>query len=272
MKSTILNRLPIILLGIPTVLYLIFIGGISFAIFITLVTMIALYEFYSLKKTEGLSPIRWLGILSSIPIGIFFYQYPYLDLSLSVSFLLGIILIALTTELFRNKANSYENYSVTLGGVLYVSVLLGTMIALRNLDGDQGTRITLSMVISVWICDSAAYTIGMRWGKKKIFERVSPNKTILGTLGGIIGAMVTVFVLNEISFLGIELNIMQVIAFGLIVGIFGQLGDFVESLFKRDSKVKDSGKLLLGHGGVLDRFDSLIFTSPLTLMFFQTIL
>ena len=130
----------------------------------------------------------------------------------------------------------------------------------------NGTNFTFSMIISVWICDSAAYTFGMLWGKKKMIERISPKKTVVGFLGGIFGSFLSFYIMNELNFIHYNLSFSHIIILTIITGVFGQLGDFVESMFKRDAGVKDSGKLLLGHGGVLDRFDSLIFTSPLVLI------
>ena len=141
------------------------------------------------------------------------------------------------------------------------------MIALRNWDEMNGSNFTISMVITVWICDSAAYTFGRLWGKKKLIEKVSPKKTVVGFIGGIAGAFISFYIMNQMNFIYNSLTIIDVLILSLIVGVVGQLGDFVESMFKRDAGVKDSGKLLLGHGGVLDRFDSLIFTSPSLLIF-----
>ena len=160
-----------------------------------------------------------------------------------------------------------DNINITFGGVLYIAGLLGTMIALRNWDSFNGTRFTMAMIFSVWLCDSCAYTFGMLWGKKKLIERVSPKKTIVGFVAGILGSFLSFYFMDNIGFIRIDLNITQLLILTFIVGICGQLGDFVESMFKRDAGVKDSGKILLGHGGVLDRFDSLIFTSPLVFIF-----
>ena len=107
----------------------------------------------------------------------------------------------------------------------------------------------------------------MLWGKKKLIERVSPKKTVVGFVGGIVGSFVSFYLMNMNGFIQYDLSLVNIIILTLIVGVCGQLGDFVESMFKRDAGVKDSGKLLLGHGGVLDRFDSLIFTSPLVFIF-----
>ncbi|HCI16320.1 MAG TPA: phosphatidate cytidylyltransferase, partial [Candidatus Marinimicrobia bacterium] len=103
--------------------------------------------------------------------------------------------------------------------------------------------------------------------KKKLIERVSPKKTVVGFVGGIVGSFVSFYLMNMNGFIQYDLSLVNIIILTIIVGVCGQLGDFVESMFKRDAGVKDSGKLLLGHGGVLDRFDSLIFTSPLVFIF-----
>ena len=100
-----------------------------------------------------------------------------------------------------------------------------------------------------------------------MIERISPKKTIVGFVGGVVGSFTSFYLMNLYGFIQYELNLPSILILTFIVGVCGQLGDFVESMFKRDAGVKDSGKLLLGHGGVLDRFDSLIFTSPLIFIF-----
>ena len=123
------------------------------------------------------------------------------------------------------------------------------------------------MLVSVWICDSFAYTFGKLFGKKKLIERLSPKKTILGFCAGIVGAFLTIYYLNYTSAIDYNLSLLSVAVFSLIIGVFGQWGDIAESMFKRDANLKDSGSILLGHGGFLDRCDSLIFTSPLVLLY-----
>ena len=108
---------------------------------------------------------------------------------------------------------------------------------------------------------------GKLFGKKKLIERLSPKKTILGFCAGIVGAFLTIYYLNYTSAIDYNLSLLSVAVFSLIIGVFGQWGDIAESMFKRDANLKDSGSILLGHGGFLDRCDSLIFTSPLVLLY-----
>ena len=268
MKSTFLNRLPITLLGIPAVIYLLNVGGFYFTVFVTLVICLALIEFYNLNKQDegGNKPNSVIGVLLALLICYFYSQFPYLNDGIVLPIILFLIVIYLLWEMFSFNNNPIYNISITLSGVIYVAVLLGTLIALRNWDSMNGANFTFSMIISVWICDSAAYTFGMLWGKKKLIERISPKKTVVGFLGGIFGSFLSFYIMNELNFIHYNLSFSHIIILTIITGVFGQLGDFVESMFKRDAGVKDSGKLLLGHGGVLDRFDSLIFTSPLVLI------
>ncbi|MCK4904565.1 MAG: phosphatidate cytidylyltransferase, partial [Candidatus Marinimicrobia bacterium] len=175
--------------------------------------------------------------------------------------------LVLFIELFRKKPNSTENYNITVGGILYIPLLVGTLIGIRNFDSVNDTHFTFALFISIWICDSAAYIAGKKFGKKKIYPRVSPNKTVVGSIAGLIFAFITYIVMDKIGFIKFDLDIMQITILAVISGVFGQAGDFIESLFKRDANVKDSGALLLGHGGVLDRFDSLIIASPLVYIF-----
>jgi len=261
------NRSIVSTLGIPGILIFIWIGGIWFALFILAVMLLSLFEYYQIAKLKKAHPIIWIGLLASFLIAYFYYYQPKVDLYIVYSIIIGFMIVTLFVELFKNKPNPTENYNITVGGILYIPLLVGSLIGIRNFDTAHATNFTFALFISIWICDSAAYIAGKKLGKMKIYPRVSPNKTVVGSVAGLITAFLTYILFNEIEFINFELNVTQIIILSVITGIFGQTGDFVESLFKRDANVKDSGTLLLGHGGVLDRFDSLIIASPLVYIF-----
>ena len=146
-------------------------------------------------------------------------------------------------------------------------MLLGTAIDIRQFDHLMNTQLTLALMLSVWICDSAAFILGTLFGTKKIFPDVSPKKSWVGSLSGLAAAFGVMVVFHFQGWLGDYFSLKDALIFGLIAGFFGQLGDFTESLLKRDAGVKDSGSILAGHGGVLDRFDSLIFAMPLSYLY-----
>ena len=153
-----------------------------------------------------------------------------------------------------------------MGGILIVPLQLGTAVYIRQFDSLMDTNLTLILVISIWGCDSAAFIFGLLFGKRKIFPRVSPNKSWVGSLSVLLYQ--SLFFNYPIQRAGLGIfTLNDAIIFGLISGFFGQLGDFSESLFKRDVNIKDSGKILQGHGGILDRFDSLLFASPFTYLY-----
>ncbi|MFL3050416.1 MAG: phosphatidate cytidylyltransferase [Candidatus Neomarinimicrobiota bacterium] len=136
----------------------------------------------------------------------------------------------------------------------------------------MGIKLTLCLFLGVWICDSAAYIVGRYWGKRKILENVSPRKTIAGGVAGLISTFVFFMILMETGILfsrnpTVSFNFIDFVAFSIVIGIFGQAGDFAESLIKRDIGVKDTSSILAGHGGILDRFDSIIISSPLIFLY-----
>ena len=124
----------------------------------------------------------------------------------------------------------------------------------------------ISIFASIWVCDSAAYFIGSALGKHKLFPRVSPKKSWEGAIAGFIFAVVTLIAARELL-LDI-LSLTDAVIIGILIGIFGQLGDLVESLLKRDAGVKDSSSIIPGHGGIFDRFDSILFTVPIVYLYF----
>lgn len=195
--------------------------------------------------------------------------------------------LILAVELFRNKASALVNVSTTVFGAVYVSLFFGSLIGIRELFvpedfpvyahftitgvavGEEvigtidrwGGWTVVVLFASIWTCDSAAYFAGRAFGRHRLFERVSPNKTWEGAVAGLLFAIGT-FMLGKFLLLP-YLTPGQAATCGVVVGIVGQLGDLVESLLKRDAGVKDSSTLIPGHGGVLDRFDSLMYVSPL---------
>jgi phosphatidate cytidylyltransferase len=195
--------------------------------------------------------------------------------------------LLLATELFRNKGPALLNIAATVFGAVYVSFFFGSLIGIRELfvpvDFPVYAHFSIAgfsvseevaatiyrwggwtvvvLFVSIWLCDSAAYFAGRAFGRHKLFERVSPNKTWEGAIAGFVFA-VGAFVLGRALLLP-YLTLSQAVLCGVLVGVFGQLGDLAESLLKRDAGVKDSSRLIPGHGGILDRFDSVLFVSPL---------
>ena len=264
------NRTLINVIGIPAILYLLWQGGPAFASFIFLVMMIGLDEFYRMNTTGRQTPVKLTGYIFTGLMAAYYFWLPAITLLQGLSLLTCFIVITLFIEMGRDKLNPTRNMGITILGIMYVPVLLGSVIALRNLDTVYSTYFTVSMVVAIWSCDSVAFIFGMKWGQKKIFPRVSPNKSWVGSLAGLVSTFVVFYGLHVQGILP-DLTLLDVAAFSIITGFFGQAGDFAESLLKRDAGVKDSGKLLLGHGGVLDRFDSIIFASPLTYAYLSII-
>jgi phosphatidate cytidylyltransferase len=219
--------------------------------------------------------------------------------SMSQGFLIVMLLfipLLLTVELFRNRPNPIANIASTLLGVLYPGLCFGSLVGLREVFvpeefpvtkhfGLQGLSTSDAIVAqidvwggmtvctifaSIWACDSAAYFAGRAFGKNRLWPRISPNKTREGALAGFVAAIVVFLVANRLVLPFLSLG--EVLMCGVIVGAVGQLGDLVESLFKRDAGMKDSSALIPGHGGVLDRFDSLLLVSPLLYLYFEFII
>ncbi|MCB0751334.1 MAG: phosphatidate cytidylyltransferase, partial [Ignavibacteriae bacterium] len=154
----------------------------------------------------------------------------------------------------------------TFLGILYIGLFSSTILMIREFFADsemlypEGGYLIISIMVSIWVCDSAAFFLGSAFGKHKLFPRVSPNKSWEGAIAGFIFAIITM-IAAKATVLDI-LTLTDVIIIGTIVGVIGQIGDLVESLIKRDAGVKDSSALIPGHGGIFDRFDSLFLTAP----------
>jgi phosphatidate cytidylyltransferase len=255
------TRIVVALLSIPVLLGLSYWGKIPFLIFILLIGTFSFYEFAEMVKNKDANINKLLGILF-VSLLILNAYFKSINSQLLV---LSEIIIIFLVELFRNKGSAIQNIGSTLLGLFYIGLFSSTIIMIREIYSEtlhynNGGLLIISVFITLWVTDSAAYFLGSAFGKHKLFPRVSPNKSWEGAIAGFVFAMIAMVVLQ--TFLLTFLQLSDAIVLGIIVGLFGQIGDLIESLLKRDAGVKDSSNIIPGHGGIFDRFDSLIFSSP----------
>ncbi|MFQ5648828.1 MAG: phosphatidate cytidylyltransferase [bacterium] len=254
----------------PLILVAAWLGGAFFLAVVAVIVILAMHEFYSMGRQKGTHPATFLGIASGAALSLLLFLDHLTHIWL---LLIGAFLLIVTVELFRNRDAPMLNVAVTLMGLFYIALPFGFLILIRELPGHMGRSASLGgelvilIFLAIWICDSAAYILGARFGKHKLFTRVSPNKTIEGTLFGFVFALVTAYV-SHVTFLG-ALGLGETLVIGAICGSVGQVSDLIESLFKRDAGVKDSSSLIPGHGGVLDRFDSEILVAPVVYLYLR---
>jgi len=257
---SLVQRVIVSLIAIPLILLIVHLGKIYFTIFVSAIIFLTLYEFYKLSEIKGAKPDYFIGFVYALFVIILFYT-KQLDYFLPLSFLL--VAASSIFNLTRKENNAFLNFGVTVSGAILLSLFYSTLIGIREKFGDgysKGGFIIITILAAIWICDSVAYFGGTAFGKHRLFERISPKKSVEGAIFGFVFAILT-FVVGKFTVVNF-LNWNDVIYMGLVVGVIGQIGDLVESMFKRDVDVKDSSNLIPGHGGVLDRFDSLLFVSP----------
>ncbi len=242
----------------------ILLGRIAFSILFLVFNILTLIEFYKLIETKQKNGIQYktgiaggsaLFILASLVAMDFISPEWLLTLLL-------IPLISITNELFSKHKNPFDIISRTLSGIIYVSIPFASLNFFFNpsfIPGNTNPNILLGFFLILWTYDSFAYLSGVSFGKHKLFERISPKKTWEGSLGGFVFGMGVSWVLSGYF---TDLNLIHWLSVGLITIVFGTFGDLAESMIKRSMNVKDSGKLLPGHGGLLDRFDAALLAAP----------
>ena len=180
-----------------------------------------------------------------------------------IAFLIIIVLtnVVLGFSLIKNKLFSYSILKNRFIGHFYLVGSLVIFFSLPNIFGEYNPYIVFSFLSLIWISDSAAYVFGVTFGKRPLFKTVSPKKSIEGFIGGLSFAIILSIIFS--FYLSLNITLLQWIILGLLTGCTGTLGDLVQSQFKREAGVKDSGNLLPGHGGLYDRMDSIIFAAPI---------
>jgi len=223
------------------------------------------WEFYRLGAHAGARPLTAFGIVWAV----LFVVAALFDIDWATSSLLAsaAVLPLVWLAIFRRDTR-FQSWAWTLAGILYMGWMLGHYVALRQLD--DGRELVILAAFTTFACDTTAYFVGRAWGRHHMTPAVSPHKTWEGAAGGLAGAVAAALALRYLLNLGdwsLPLSYVEAIGVGCLVGVAAQLGDLLESLLKRRAGVKDSGNLLPGHGGILDRIDSLVFTGVIVYYF-----
>jgi phosphatidate cytidylyltransferase len=271
------TRTAVAAVGIPIAVAAMYFGGWVLAALLALCAVLAARELFRMAEKKRALPLDAVGLAGAAGLIALAAVEPArgIDTPLLNAGLVVIVLAALTASIWQRgvAGEPLLSVAVTVLGAVYPA-LLAFALFLRHLPGVDsrlhGAAILLFPVVLTWLSDTFAYFAGRLWGKKKLIPKVSPGKTVAGSLGAVIGtplAAVGYSILLQ-RFPTWRMGVGEALAFGILVSVAAQVGDLAESLLKRDVGVKDSGKLLPGHGGALDRFDSLFFTLPLGYAFF----
>ena len=261
------KRVAVAAVAIPFLFVIILWGKIPFLILVDIILVLALWEFYGLVEQKGFNPSKFFGITAILFLSWILYFYGIQHAAAAV---FAILIVLLIFELFKGRPNPIANAACTLLGILYI-FLFSSLILIRELPSGSastyrsGGWIVILIFSTIWICDTAAYLLGARFGKHTLFKRVSPNKTWEGAIAGFIFGLIAAVGLGHLFVP--TLSIVDYIVIGSIVGLFGQISDLIESLLKRDAGIKDTSNILPGHGGFLDRFDGPLFVGPLVYIY-----
>ena len=240
---------------IPLVGLLMYLGGWYLAAGLAIVGGLAMVEYLGLVQQLGLRPCRFLA-LAVVPLGILDATYPGAGLARLAVCLL--VTVALSVEVFHgNRPGSLQSWGVAVAGSAYIGFGLAYFVSLRALD--SGLAWVALVLLGTWISDTGAYALGSRYGRRKLAPAISPSKSWEGAYGGLVSGVLAVW---AIGVFGLGLAHWQAIVLGFVLVVAATIGDLAESVIKRQAGAKDSGTLIPGHGGMLDRIDSLLFVAP----------
>jgi phosphatidate cytidylyltransferase len=274
MSSNMVRRLAVAAVGIPAAAAIVYVGGWPLAAALAVLGALGAVEFYRLGARGGLCPLVGMGVLGAalLPLATFAALQVEGRVAPSLVIVVGaawiIVTLSLATFQRRPTDRPLASVALTVFGALYAGGLPAFLLPLRHAPGlpsqwAASALVFLPLVVT-WVGDSLAMAGGAVVGGPKLAPVLSPNKTWAGAVAGALGALVLTpaIGLMVLAPLGVELALWQLAVFGVVIGVVGQLGDLAESLFKREAGVKDSGAFFPGHGGVLDRLDSLYWVLP----------
>ncbi|MDY6911778.1 MAG: phosphatidate cytidylyltransferase [Chloroflexota bacterium] len=263
------QRVVSALVILPIVFAATYFGDPWFSLLGEAIMFLGLFEFYRLAESKGRKPSDLLGIFCAVLL----ISFAHLGAIFLWLLLWGIVIftglwIVLRFFIFHHRIGKpLADWGWTLGGVVYLGLLLGYLILLRR---SFGWEWTLLAILTVSAVDTSAYFVGRAWGRHRLAPKISPKKTCEGAVGGLVGGLAAAVMLafafglmGEADLLNASIELWQVILLGVLIAVVSQLGDFTESMLKRSAGVKDAGGLIPGHGGILDRVDSVVFIGVL---------
>lgn len=251
----------------------ILLSPVTFFILFFIITLLSILEFYRIVKNDSVKPQTAVGTIISVLVFIYFtyltqsyFKFnPFSEIEILLKtflFIFILLFLVFIIELYRKSTQPFVNIALTIAGIIYIALPFSFISAIAfypSIAGKYHPTIILGILFLLWANDTGAYFSGMRFGKHKLFERHSPKKTWEGSIGGTAAALLTGYI---ISFFYTELKLTDWLVLAIIIVVTGTLGDLVESMLKRSLNLKDSGNILPGHGGMLDRFDGLLGAAP----------
>ncbi|HTR19310.1 MAG TPA: phosphatidate cytidylyltransferase [Gemmatimonadales bacterium] len=274
MSRNLVQRILFAIVAIPVTVAVIWWGGWPLAGLIALLGVLGTREIYDLARRQGLAPLGGIGYAAAAAIPLATYwakgsELHWAEPTLFVAAIWVLAVMSLAMGVRSPQQRPLPAVAVTIFGPLYASALPSFLIAIRHgaaagLRDTPAAALVMLPLALVWICDTAAMAAGSAIGGPKLAPVLSPKKTWAGAIGGTVGAIAAALVLGllVLNRLGWTVSVGQLLGLGVLVSVVGQAGDVAESLFKREAGVKDSSTLIPGHGGVLDRLDSLYFVIP----------
>ena len=283
MSSNLVQRILFAVIAIPIALGLVWYGGVPLVLLVAGAGVLGTRELHEFARRLGLSPftpamalaaagmpaLTWAAMVSPTVSRAVAAWWPF-----AAALWLMLILVAALARLAPDQ-RPFGSVAVTLFAPLYAAGLPAFLLAIRHARFDTrsvgGAALVFFPLVTVWICDSVAMSVGKKLGGAKLAPRVSPGKTWSGTIGGFVGALLVapLYVVAVFAPLGLPVAPWQALLIAAAIGILGQVGDLAESLLKREVGLKDSSNLIPGHGGVLDRLDSLYFAIPLAAILYR---
>jgi phosphatidate cytidylyltransferase len=272
--SELTRRIIFAVIAAPLSIAVVYFGDWALAIVLSVLAALAAWEFFRMARETGALPLELagIGLAALLPIAVHAQRLGVYTLSLTAIVAMILVLFASTIWLRGPAGKPLSSVASTTFGVFYAG-LFSYIYALRYHDyavgAAAGTALVFLPILLTWATDIGAYAVGRSMGKKKLIPSVSPGKTVEGAAGGLVIAILVCllyvrFILMPFASLG--MTIQGAVLFAIVVSVAAQTGDLAESLLKREAGVKDSSRIIPGHGGILDRFDSMLFVMPIAFL------
>jgi phosphatidate cytidylyltransferase len=252
--------------AVPLLLAIAYLGDPVYGAFICLACAYAAFEVRFMLRAGGYAPmdVALFGVALALPFDAWLHPDGWSLGAEALPLLMVVVIVSLIGILLRpTSERAMVDWAVSLGLALYLGGLMQFYLPLRRMLADFPGFWVVALLVASWVCDSAAYFVGGAFGRTRLAPTISPKKSVEGAVAGLVGAALIAPLLG----LAVGLPVLLMAGYGLVIGTATIVGDLVESLLKRQTGVKDSGVLIPGHGGLLDRMDSLLFCAPLAVLY-----